>query len=224
MIAVAVVIAVLVAVGIVVLVAGGDDEGDGGIDASKAAEAVASLDEDVDAESFDAGGTTLGECPLGDIRDLAELAPRGFDAAKAAEGDVDAIAFDVGRRSDPTNFQCYLSDEDGETTYGAVVNVMPEGDVRDYIERTVPDQSVDYEDDVKHRGGTLISYCTDPNTDEGVEFCETDWVGDGIQVGLYAIGDGADAELTSEWLIAALDVMVAELEQLDVDDVVTTTT
>lgn len=214
---------VLVVVGVVVALAGGDDK-DGGIDASAAAKTVAALDDEVDAESIEDGGTPLAECPVGDIRDLADLAPPGFDAADPAESDVEPIAFDVGRRSDPTSFQCNLSSEDGETLYGTVVNALPDGDVRAYIERGLPDHSVDFEDDVKHRGGTLISYCGRTDTDGGIDLCETDWVGDGIQLGVYASGDGADAELTSEWLIASLDTMIAALDKLDVDDVVTTST
>jgi hypothetical protein len=212
-------------VGLVVLVGGGDDD-DGGLDASSAAEAVRSLDDEVEAEVFEAGGTTLGECPVGDIRDLVDFAPSGFDAADAAEDDVDAIAVDTSRRSDPTSFQCTVSGDDGgsgDTTFGVLVNVTPEGDIRDYIDRSLPDHTVDFEDDVKHRGGKLISYCADSDIDNGVDFCETDWVGDGIELGLYASGDGADAELTSDWLIATLDTLIAELERLDVDDIVTTT-
>ena len=213
----------VVVIGAFVVLAGGDDD-DGGIDASTAANAIAALDDEVDAQSIEDGGTTLGECPVGDIRDLADLAPSGFDAAAAAESDVQPIAFDLGRRSYPTTFQCNLSSEDGDTQYGTVVNVLPDGDVRDYIERSLPYHSVDFEDDVKHRGGTLISYCGQSDSEGGLDLCETDWVGDGIQLGLYATGDGADSELTSAWLIASLDSMIAELEKLNVDDVVTTST
>ena len=213
----------LAVVGAFVLVSGGDDD-DGGIDASSAAEAVALLDEDVDAADVESGGTPLGECPVGDLRDLADQAPSGLELVAADGADVQPIAFDVGRRSDPTSFQCNLSDEGGDGGFGALVNVLPQGDVRTFIERGVPDHTVRFEDDAKHRGGKLISYCAKSDGDNGLDFCETDWVGDGIQLGLYVNGDGADADLTSEWLVATLDSMIAELEQLDIDEVVTTST
>jgi hypothetical protein len=219
----AAVVAVLVGVALVVAL-GGDDDGDGGIDASPAAKAVRALDDDVDAAGFEDGGTSLGHCPLGDIRDLADLAPRGFDATAAADDDIEATAFDIGRRSDPTIFQCNLTSEDGDTAFGAIANVAPGGDLHRFIERGLPDHTIKFEDDVNHRGGKLISYCASADADGGVDLCETDWVGDGIQLGLYASGDGSDAELTSKWVIAALDTMVANVAELDVDEVVTTTT
>ncbi len=46
-------------------------------------------------------------------------------------------------------------------------------------------------------------------------FCESDWVSDDLQVGVFANFDGVTAADTTTWLNANLDVLIASIEAAD---------
>jgi hypothetical protein len=208
----------VIVVGILVLTRGDDDGG--GLDATNAVAVVAQLDDDI--EVTDDGGTTLGECPVGRLDDVGDVAPRAFDADEAGAGDIAFVAYRAGRSSDPTSYQCSVFSEDDSSGYGVVVNLAAKGDVHDLIERALPDYDVNFDDDSTLEGGDVVTYCATPDDGDAGGFCESDWVGDGLQVGLFASGEDADEDLVRDWLTVALDDIVGELADADVDDVATT--
>ena len=154
-----VVVAALVVVGL--LVFGGDDDGDK-VDTKTASGAV----EDVtDAASLDSSthAALLEECPFDGVDDLADDAPKGFDAAGAAttvrtrhssrqtdaEGGPAAAAV-LDRQRRPT------------LGFGVVAAAQPPTGLQDYINRSLTDATGKFEDTTSFRGGTLLPFCTEP--------------------------------------------------------------
>jgi len=69
-----------------------------------------------------------------------------------------------------------------------------------------------FEPDQSLRGGTQVDYCGDAAGDIGFSFCESDWLDNVIQIGVFMSGTGQSAQLTDAWLKAALADMLRTLE------------
>ena len=122
-----------------------------------------------------------------------------------------ASAADQG---DPSLAQCLQSNSDNTVRFGVFVGDPAPDDFEAYVKRSsgVPDATFD--DPVAFRGGTLHAYCG--KDDSGtVTFCETDWLSDDIQLGLFAGFDGITTDDTTAWLQANIDALLASVAAAD---------
>ena len=131
----------------------------------------------------------LKECPFGGIDDLADDAPKGFDAAAAAKGDDRAIVNQTDQRDDPLLLQCATGNEDGTLLYGVAAAALPPTELKDYISRTLTDATAEFEATSSFRGGTLLPFCTKP--DEGADvkaLCATAWYDKQLMAAIFTTG------------------------------------
>jgi hypothetical protein len=163
---------------------------------------------------FTAGtSSAVDACPV-DFAAVLAAAPAGsgiaaLDAA-ATQRYQDALK---AARSDYAIVECAIEGDGGlaglslSTSPGAAAY---EATMKTFFER----YDVTFNDGRPYRGGTLFVYCgaLNASTPEGWgPFCDADWVGDDLVVGLFAGPDTAtDAELVG-WLDATLDDIVGAL-------------
>lgn len=216
-----VVVAGLVVAGIVVF-GGGDDEGN--VDAAKASGAVedttlaANLDRTTNL-------ALLQECPFGGLDDLADDAPKGFDAKGAADEDDRAAITQTDQREDPLLLQCVTTNDDASLRYGVSAAAIPPTELQDYIDRTLTGATGDFESTSSFRGGTLLPFCTTPDEDSTSQpLCATVWYDKQLMASIFAGGDGATSDLTTEWIKKSLDDVIEDLEGSDPDKVTVTDT
>ena len=93
--------------------------------------------------------------------------------------------------------------EDNVNQYGVLVGQEPPDDFEAYVKRSAQTEAVNFDDPVDLRGGVLHGYCG--TSDGGNPFCETDWVSDDLQVGIFAAFDGVTSADTNAVLTAAID-------------------
>lgn len=142
-------------------------------------------------------------------------------AAPAASGvaALDASATDRYQdalkpaRSDYAIVECAI--EGGGALAGISLGTSPgaaayEATMTQFFQR----YDVTFSDSRPYRGGTLFLFCgaLNASTPEGWgPFCDADWVGDDLVVGLFADPDTATSDQLVEWLDATLDDIVAAL-------------
>ena len=164
-------------------------------------------------------------CPFDGIDDLADDAPKGFDAATAAKGDDVAAITQTDQRDDPLLLQCATSNDDGTLAYGVATASLPPTDLKAYIERSLNDAKATFEDTSSFRGGTLLPFCTKPNEGATVQpLCATAWYDKELMVAMFATGKGSATDLTTAWVKDDLDDLITDLEGADSDNVEVTAT
>ncbi len=192
-----VVVAALVVVGL--LVFGGDDDGDK-VDTKTASGAV----EDVtDAASLDSSthAALLKECPFDGVDDLADDAPKGFDADGAAGGDDQALVTQSAQKEDPPLLQCSTATDDLSLGFGVVAAAQPPTGLQDYINRSLTDATGKFEHTSSFRGGTLLPFCTEPKEGSGqLPLCATVWYDKQLLTGIFTRGDGSSTDVTTAWV------------------------
>ena len=162
----------------------------------------------IDAANVDAtAGTSAPQdsCLVADMDALLSSAPDGLDQSQVSDAAVDAQIASALDDGDPSLFQCLRANDDQSAMYGVFIAGAPPADFKSYAKRSSGATSIEFaaDDGTAVRGGTLHAYC---GTDNGaVTFCETDWVSDDLQVGVFANFDGVTADDTTAWLNANLD-------------------
>jgi len=185
------------------------------IDSAKAA---ANLTKVIDAANVDGtAGTSAPQdsCLFADMDALLTSAPAGLDQSQVSGVAVDAQIASALDDGDPSLFQCLRANDDQSSMYGVFIAAAPPADFKSYAKRSSGATSVQFADDdgTPLRGGTLHAYCGSDNG--AVTFCESDWVSDDLQVGVFANFDGVTAADTTTWLTANLDVLIASIEAAD---------
>jgi hypothetical protein len=181
-----------------------------------ASAARANLDKMIAAANVTAPDTTAEQdsCAIADLPALLTTAPSGLDQSAVADGQVDSVIASAADQGDPSLAQCLQSNSDNTVRFGVFVGDPAPADFEAYVKRSsgVPDATFD--DPVAFRGGTLHAYCG--KDDSGaVAFCETDWLSDDIQLGLFAGFDGITTDDTTAWLEANIDALLASVAAAD---------
>ncbi|MCU1504632.1 MAG: hypothetical protein JWM12_3986 [Ilumatobacteraceae bacterium] len=205
-----VVIAALAVGGIVVF--GGDDRG--GNIATKRASGVVEDATNSARLARDVPAVLLRNCPFDGLEDLAAKAPKEFDAAAAAEGDVQAAVTQTSERDDPELIQCVIGSDD--PTYGVAAGALPPTDIQAFISRTLTEATAKFQDTERFRGGTLLPFCTKP--DDGSDrtpICSTAWYDSQLLVAIFTTGRGSSTDVTTAWLKTELPTLVTDLEQAE---------
>ncbi len=222
--AIGIVVVAAVVVGVVVL---SGDDGPPAIDAAAVSAVVDDFDRELRGDRDDAGDdgmyVELDECPGGDLDDLWALAPDGVEPIDRFDSGQTALTFGIGD-DEPISYQCYETDDDGEgdpndaRVGGLLLGHAPGDDYESYIEDSLPDFDIEFREVERHRGGEVHAYCAEP-TGENAEFltpfCNADWVGVDVMVGVFVTVDPDDVGLVRDWLVAALDTIVAAVLDSD---------
>jgi hypothetical protein len=176
--------------------------------------ARANLDKLVAAANVtDAGAQAeQSECLVADLDALLTAAPTGLDRS-ALTADPFFAVIRPSDEGDPPFGLCVASSDDNTSQYGVLVGEPPPDDFEAYVKRSSQTDQVDFDDPVDFRGGTLHGYCG--TSSGGTSFCETDWVADDIQVGIFAAFDGVTSDDTNTALEAAIDDVLAATAAAD---------
>ena len=148
----------------------------------------------------------LNACPLGDFDGMVGKAPAGVQAV--ATPDEQLFTYVYQFEGEPPHLQC------GRGNLGAYSGETPEGDYRDDLVDLLEDFIVNFDPDKAHRGGTIVRFCTEVIGAGDGAFCEADWYDGNIWIGVFMSDEGQSSELVEQWLIAILDGVVANVQQL----------
>ncbi len=218
----AIVAVAAIGAGAFVLLSG--DDGGGDLNTSKA---LPNIEDIVDAPRLDADNSRadLDDCPIVDLDDLADLAPKAFDPSDILDGDT---TFDIEftDADDPRLILCRSFISGQADVFGIYVGEVPDvknvKDFQDYTESVLSSQDVTFEKTSSFKGGTLVPYCSVPkdSADGDDVQCETDWFNDEIQVGIFASSssDEVESSITTAWLKSELAKAIKTLEGTDPGD------
>ncbi len=200
-----------------VVLMGGDDEP--GAPANMAA-AAAGLQAEIEASGVNADNVFMDtdDClvPLSVLRPTAPDTP----GVESLLGEADPFSAVIRASTGAiTSVECSVGNEDQTTLVGIAVATVPSGSVEDAISGYLETFEFEFEAQQPYRGGFLLSYCAKPGPDAGefaLGFCETDWVGDGVMVGIFADSVTASPAQLKTWVKAALDDLVDTIADADV--------
>lgn len=201
---------VLALVLVVVFVVGGDTGPGRPRGTDTAATNVATV-----IDGADMGDSTFAEidCPVA-MSEILALAPDTSDIADVdGEGAFAAVLQPDG--STVRLIECSF-EGDGGRLAGVSLGVSPGLEAFEAaMDSYLPSHRLTFAEPRAWRGGTLFTYCgvpTDDAAESGFdEFCEADWVTDGLIVGVFTAPILADEAQTRAWLDAALAPIIAQL-------------
>lgn len=176
--------------------------------------ASANLGKLIDAANVADAGAQADQpaCPVADFDTLLASAPSGLDASTLSGSVFNSIRRpeDAG---DPVFVVCGDASDDSVNQIGVIVGQPTPDDFEAYVKRSSGSDDVTFEDTIDFRGGTLHPYCV--NDSGTVAFCETDWLTDDIQIGLFVGFDGVTADDATTLLDATIDGIVATTASAD---------
>ena len=151
-------------------------------------------------------------CAVADFDTLRAGAPGGLDASTLS-GTVFASISRPEDEGDPAFAVCVDGSDDNANQIGVLVGEAVPDDFEAYVKRSAQADDVTFEDPIAFRGGTLHPYCG--TNDNGTTFCETDWLTDDLQVGMFLVFDGVTADDTTAALNANIDAIDAAAAAAD---------
>lgn len=179
---------------------GGASGSDGVLDTAFAAGNFAEMLDDARAEASSDGRLSLDTCPyFATVDGVLAKAPSGVSTA-ALGGPLTAQFFPLG---DQTAIAC-LTEADPVPTIVFGTATRSQRDHHDVV-TSLAAGPLTFAADQEVRGGTQVTYCETNKVTQRQNYCESDWLGDGVQYVLWVGTPTVTAEQTSAWLQAMLD-------------------
>ena len=147
-------------------------------------------------------------CPF-DMPAVVAAVPSAFASAVSPQAAEDVASAVQRVTPEITVLNCTSTQGDLQRQIGVETWLSGTRTAQDDVTTRFAGRTVQLDDSVSHRDGTLLTYCVTPGSGGEARFCSATWSRDGLVIGLFARQLSADN--LSLWLQAVLDGLIGDL-------------